>query len=113
MTTTTNADIVSELKHIKEELSAIRRDMNAKNYISEDEFKLALAEATAKEFKPYREAILAPHFVLYIRGLLEEKYGKDVNAITRTLQELCFCSMGGPLMAKLEEKVIKCIEIKS
>lgn len=57
MTTTTNADIVSELKHIKEELSAIRRDMNAKNYISEEEFRYLQSEQFQKDKAMVHETV--------------------------------------------------------
>lgn len=46
-------------------------------YISEDEQFAALEESKKIEFKEFKEDIKAPHFVLYVRELLEEKYGKD------------------------------------
>jgi membrane peptidoglycan carboxypeptidase len=39
---------------------------------------LALTETWNMEFKPYRDNIKYPHFVLYVKELIEEKYGKEV-----------------------------------
>jgi membrane peptidoglycan carboxypeptidase len=38
----------------------------------------SIAESHVIEFKPYRENIKYPHFVLYVKELIEEKYGKEV-----------------------------------
>ncbi len=46
-------------------------------YISELEYDAAIKEAEKIEFKPYIEEIKAPHFVMYIRQILEEQYGKE------------------------------------
>jgi len=40
--------------------------------------KQALDELQKMEFKKYQESIKYPHFVLYTKQVLEEKYGKDV-----------------------------------
>ncbi|MFA5029820.1 MAG: PBP1A family penicillin-binding protein [Patescibacteria group bacterium] len=44
-------------------------------YISQDQAKTAKQEKII--FKPLRESIIAPHFVMYIKELLSEKYGED------------------------------------
>lgn len=44
-------------------------------YISADQGEQAKQEKIS--FKPFRESITAPHFVMYIRELLSEKYGED------------------------------------
>lgn len=46
--------------------------------ISEDEMEGALADIAEIEFKPYAETIEAPHFVLWIKQMLEEKYGSAI-----------------------------------
>ena len=46
-------------------------------YITQAEADTALKEANAIEFKPFRENITAPHFVMYVKETLEAKYGKD------------------------------------
>jgi len=46
-------------------------------YITEDEFKEAEIEALTFEFKSSAFSIKAPHFVFWIRELLEEQYGED------------------------------------
>lgn len=63
--------------YIKGRVDFVLSRMKLLGYISEDEEKIALEEATNKEFAPMREDIVAPHFVMYIRELLEEKYGKE------------------------------------
>lgn len=45
--------------------------------ITEEEYAEAVKEAEYMQFKPHIEKIKAPHFVLYVRELLEEKYGKE------------------------------------
>jgi membrane carboxypeptidase/penicillin-binding protein len=46
-------------------------------YISEEEYKNAEIESLTIEFKSASFAIKAPHFVFWIKELLEEKYGED------------------------------------
>ncbi len=46
--------------------------------ITADERQEALNELQAIEFNDYKEAIIHPHFVLYVKQQLEDKYGKDV-----------------------------------
>jgi len=46
--------------------------------ITEKERKDALNELQIIQFQKYLESIKHPHFVLYVKQLLEEKYGKDV-----------------------------------
>jgi membrane peptidoglycan carboxypeptidase len=45
--------------------------------ITQEEADAALKEANAMQFKPFRENITAPHFVMYIKEMLEAKYGKE------------------------------------
>ncbi|MFA6458114.1 MAG: transglycosylase domain-containing protein [Patescibacteria group bacterium] len=47
-------------------------------YISKTEFAQAWRESNNLKFQSYHESIRAPHFVFYVRDLLEEKYGQDV-----------------------------------
>lgn len=51
----------------------VLKKMYEQKYISEQEYKKALA--TKMNFKPLRQKINAPHFVFYIKSLLEEQYG--------------------------------------
>lgn len=53
----------------------ILRRMRELGYIDEGELALALKEKVT--FLEIRDPIVAPHFVLYVRELLEEKYGQD------------------------------------
>lgn len=46
-------------------------------YIDEEQFEEAVLEAEQKLFEPFIEEIKAPHFVFYVKQLLEERYGKD------------------------------------
>lgn len=52
--------------------------MRELGFISEAEYLQAWTESNQLEFTPYREPIRAPHFVFYVRELLEDQYGKDV-----------------------------------
>ena len=45
--------------------------------ITEEEKNAALKETHQIEFKRYRANIRAPHFVFYVRRLLEEEFGKE------------------------------------
>lgn len=47
------------------------------DYITEEEYKQAEIESLAVEFKSASFSIKAPHFVFWIRELLEEKYWED------------------------------------
>lgn len=57
----------------------VLRFMKDQGYISEEEMGAAMEEGVV--FSPVRDAILAPHFVLYIQNELVKKYGE------KTLQE--------------------------
>lgn len=46
--------------------------------ITEQEKNTAVQALSTIEIQEYREDITAPHFVFYVREILEEKYGKDV-----------------------------------
>lgn len=55
----------------------ILRQMKEGGYITNAEANQALAENPLARVKARRENILAPHFVLYVRELLVEKYGEE------------------------------------
>ncbi len=69
--------------------------MLANNFITEEEYKQTLTEEVV--FKPQpKTGILAPHFVLYVKELLEERYGaravldeglRVITTLDYTLQE--------------------------
>ena len=63
--------------YIQGRTDVVLKRMMEVGFISEDEMKAASQEAREKEFEPYREMIVAPHFVMYVKQLLEDKYGKD------------------------------------
>lgn len=63
--------------YVKGRADFVLERMQTLGYITEEEAKSALAEANAIQFKPFREDIIAPHFVMYVRQVLEEKYGKE------------------------------------
>ena len=52
--------------------------METLGYITADERQKAVTEIQNVVFNEYRETIEHPHFVLYIKQSLEDKYGKDV-----------------------------------
>lgn len=47
-------------------------------YITASEKTASLKEIAAIDFRPYRETIAAPHFVLWVKQMLEDKYGSAV-----------------------------------
>jgi len=47
-------------------------------YITFDEYKEAILEGIGYQFKEYKENITYPHFVMYVREYLEEKYWPEV-----------------------------------
>ncbi len=51
----------------------IIKTMRKEGYITEKEAKEALTEKL--EFKPFANSIKAPHFVFYVKNILEKKYG--------------------------------------
>jgi len=63
--------------YIKGRTDYVLGRMKDLGYINEDETDNAIEEAKTIEFKPFREEIRAPHFVMFIREQLENKYGKD------------------------------------
>ncbi|MFA6528280.1 MAG: transglycosylase domain-containing protein, partial [Candidatus Gracilibacteria bacterium] len=51
--------------------------MIKEGYITEDDKLASITEAETLEFKPVEDNMVAPHFVLYVKQLLEDKYGKE------------------------------------
>lgn len=64
--------------YVKGRTDLVLQRMRDLGYITEDEMRVALEESWNKEFLRARENIEAPHFVLYIKQILEEKYGREV-----------------------------------
>lgn len=64
--------------YIRGRSDVVLRIMSELNLINKDEKQSAWAETQKIEFYKHRELIKAPHFVLYVKSLLEERYGKDV-----------------------------------
>jgi membrane peptidoglycan carboxypeptidase len=56
----------------------VLKRMEELGYINNEERQEAVNEIQNIEFNEYRETIEHPHFVLYIKQQLEDKYGKDV-----------------------------------
>jgi len=62
---------------LDERKNVVLREMFSQGYISEVEYNEAKAEVV--EFKTQTDSgIKAPHFVMFVRDLLEKKYGKQV-----------------------------------
>jgi penicillin-binding protein 1A len=56
----------------------VLRRMLELGFIIQAEFDTAWQESNSIKFTPYRESIRAPHFVFFVRDILEERFGKDV-----------------------------------
>lgn len=63
--------------YVKGRVDFVLERMKMLGYITEEEFDVAILESNNLEFIPFREDIIAPHFVMYVRQVLEEKYGKE------------------------------------
>lgn len=60
--------------------NVVLKRMTDVGFITEEEKNQANAELERMSFPKHKEAIRAPHFVFYVRTLLEEMLGKDVVA---------------------------------
>ncbi|PIS09665.1 penicillin-binding protein [Candidatus Beckwithbacteria bacterium CG10_big_fil_rev_8_21_14_0_10_34_10] len=56
----------------------VLRRMREDDYITKDQEKQALEDLEKIKFNPTEEQFKAPHFVMYIKSLLEERYGEAV-----------------------------------
>ncbi|MCK5600767.1 hypothetical protein KAR91_02790 [Candidatus Pacearchaeota archaeon] len=63
--------------YVKGRIDFVLGRMRGLEYITEEEYEEAIALAEHIEFNPFIEEIKAPHFVMYVRQFLEEKYGKE------------------------------------
>ncbi|MEK7544962.1 MAG: penicillin-binding protein [Patescibacteria group bacterium] len=57
---------------------SVLKRMEQLGYITSKEKDEAWKETQTIQFKPYRDSVRAPHFVFYVKELLEKKYGKEV-----------------------------------
>lgn len=64
--------------YIRGRADLVLREMVETNHITEEEKQKAWEDMQNIEFKEYRENIESPHFVLYVKEILEEKYGKEL-----------------------------------
>ncbi|MFH1720232.1 MAG: penicillin-binding protein [Patescibacteria group bacterium] len=64
--------------YVKGRVDLVLNRMLELDMIKEEEKQEAWAKTQEIEFNEYRDPIKAPHFVLWIKEQLEEKYGKDI-----------------------------------
>ncbi len=83
--------------YISGRVDIVLESMAEQDMITEAQKNAAIEESHQLEFKPYRENIKYPHFVLFVKELIEEKYGKEVleqgglrvfTSIDPTMQEI-------------------------
>ncbi len=67
-----------DVVYIPGRIDTVLDRMLKEDFITETDMILALQEAQEIEFKPYEENIEAPHFVLYVKQLLEDQYGTEL-----------------------------------
>jgi len=67
-----------ESVYIQGRTDLVLKRMTDLGTITADERQEALNELQTIEFNDYKEPIIHPHFVLYVKQQLEDKYGKDV-----------------------------------
>ncbi len=73
-----HVDVGDQKVYIAGRSDLVLKQMYEQGYITMDERQEALNELQNIEFNDYREPIKHPHFVLYIKQQLEEKYGKEI-----------------------------------
>jgi len=56
----------------------VLKQMKEEKYITEDEYNKAIKVDILSQIKSKKEAIKAPHFVMYVKQILEEKYGEKL-----------------------------------
>lgn len=56
----------------------VLRRMGEENYLNKDEEQQAVAQLEEIKFTPSDEQIKAPHFVMYVKKLLEDTYGEKI-----------------------------------
>lgn len=96
-----------EGNYISGRKDVVLKRMEDLGYITAEERRDAFADASKITFKKAREKILHPHFVLYIKELLETKYGKELVE-TGGLQ--VFTTLDPTLQKKAEETITERIK---
>ncbi|NMB56992.1 penicillin-binding protein [Candidatus Beckwithbacteria bacterium] len=56
----------------------VLRRMREDGYITKDQEQQSIKDLDSVKFKPQGGDILAPHFVMYVKSLLEERYGQSL-----------------------------------
>ncbi len=64
----------------KDRTKYVLRRMREEGHITKDEEQASIAELDTIKFADQKIDIKAPHFTLYVKDLLEEKYGKELVA---------------------------------
>lgn len=57
--------------------TSVLRRMREDGYITKDQEAKSLKELPAVKFAAFGQGILAPHFAIYVKNLLEQKYGEE------------------------------------
>lgn len=63
--------------YVKGRVAFVLERMELLGYITAEEREKAQKEADEMVFKPFRQDITAPHFVMYVKQILEEKYSAE------------------------------------
>ena len=79
-------------------------------YITFEEYQSALLDGIWYKFTRGKENITHPHFVIYVKEYLEEKYGKEIVSVG-WLQ--IYTTLDSSLQKKAEELVVKYSEINN
>ncbi|OIP82066.1 hypothetical protein COW94_00565 [Candidatus Peregrinibacteria bacterium CG22_combo_CG10-13_8_21_14_all_44_10] len=67
-----------DIVYIPGRIDTVLERMVKEEMITEADMLSALQEAQTIEFKPKEENIIAPHFVFYVKQLLEDEYGTEL-----------------------------------
>lgn len=69
----------SNLEDLKARQEMALKKMYEQGYITEQQYKDAASVDVLSKISPFREKIDAPHFVMYIKEYLENRYGKQAT----------------------------------
>lgn len=63
--------------YVKGRVDYVLQRMLDLKYITKEDYDSALVMSHTLEFKPFKDKIKAPHFVMYVKQIIEDKYGKE------------------------------------
>lgn len=75
-----NCKDINDVNYVKGRKDLVLEKMYEEKYITKEEMDQAWKESHNIVFKPYVERIRYPHFVMYVKEVLEQKFGEDISS---------------------------------